>query len=187
MMRSSRLIAAGVLATTPMLALGQMTMLRPGVATPSPAALAAEVQPDGQMRYALGAGANFRSGTTANAASFNLGAESAVATTESRWRFAGKALWSRQASAGSNENLALVLVQESQHRWSRGTWLREKFSMFPALRAGDGLRSTLETGVAIATSPFFTISFGVLQRFDGNAAVPAGDPQFATTLAIRLP
>jgi hypothetical protein len=186
-MRSHRPLATAALAALPMLATAQVTMLRPGAAGPAPATLAAALKPDGQMRYALGAGASYLSATTANAASFNLGAESAVATTESRWRFGGKALWTRTVGETSNENLQLVLTQESQHRWSGGTWLREKLSVLPALRSGDGLRTTLETGVAIATSPFFSINLGVLQRYDGNAATKKSDPQFVTAIALKLP
>jgi hypothetical protein len=162
-------------------------MLRPGATSPSPATLAAVVKPDGQMRYALGAGASYLSATTANAATLNVGAESAVATTESRWRFGGKALWSRTVGETSNENVTLILVQESQHRWSGSTWLREKFSVFPGLRAGDTLHTTFETGLAITTLPFLSITVGVLQRYDGLAGIRTGEPAFTTAIAVRLP
>ena len=180
---SLRPLAACALVAMPILAHGQASMLRPGTTDLAPAPLAAALKPDGQMRYALGAGASYLSGTTANAATFNLGAESAVATTESRWRFGGKALWSRTAGETASENVTLVLSQESQHRWSGGTWLREKLSVLPGVRPGEGLRTTLETGVAIATSPFCNVNVGVLQRYDGNAAVK----QFVTAIALKLP
>jgi hypothetical protein len=180
---SSRSLVAFIAASMPMLALAQVTMLRPGDAGPAPAALAAALKPDGQMRYALGAGASYLSATSANAASLNLGAESVVATTDSRWRFGGKALWSRTVGETASENVTLVLSQESQHRWSGNTWLKEKLSVLPGIRGGEGLRTTLETGVAIATSPFCSVNFGVLQRYDGNAAVK----QFVTAIALKLP
>ncbi len=182
-----RSLAASALVALPLLAHGQLAMLRPGAATQAPATLAAPSKPDGLMRYALGAGASYLSATSANAATFNLGAESAVATTESRWRFGGKALWSRTVGETANDNVTLVLVQESHHRWSGGTWLTEKFSVLPGLRAGEALRTTLETGVAVATSPFFSINVGVLQRYDGNAAVRRSDPVFVTAIALKLP
>ena len=182
-----RSLAACALVAPPLLAHGQLAMLRPGAASPAPATVAAQLKPDGQMRYALGAGASYLSATSANAATFNLGAESAVATTESRWRFGGKALWSRTVGETASDNVTLVLVQESHHRWSGGTWLTEKFSVLPGLRAGEGLRTTLETGVAVATSPFFSIHVGVLQRYDGNAAVRRSDPVFVTAIALKLP
>jgi hypothetical protein len=180
---SSRSLIACFVASMPMLALGQVTMLRPGTAGPAPATLAAALKPDGQMRYAVGAGASYLSATTANAATFNFGAESAVATTDSRWRFGGKALWSRTVGETASENVTLVLSQESQHRWSGNTWLKEKLSVLPGLRAGEGLRTTLETGVAIATSPLCSVNVGVLQRYDGNATVK----QFVTAIALKLP
>jgi hypothetical protein len=184
---SLRLLAACALAATPVLALGQLSMLRPGVAGVSPSTVAAALQPDGQMRYALGAGASYLSGSSANAASFNLGAESAVATTDSRWRFGGKALWSRSVGETASENVTLVLAQESQHRWIGRTWLREKLSVFPGLRAGETLHTTFETGLAIASSPFVTINVGMLQRYDGLAGLRTCDPEFTTAIAVRLP
>ncbi len=182
-----RSLAACALVALPLLAHGQLAMLRPGAAGPAQTTVAAAVKPDGQMRYAIGAGASYLSATSANAATFNLGAESAVATTESRWRFGGKALWSRTVGETASDNVTLVLTQESHHRWSGSTWLMEKFSVLPGLRAGEGLRTTLETGVAVATSPFFSIHVGVLQRYDGNAAVRRSDPVFVTAIALKLP
>ena len=182
-----RSLAACALVVLPLLAHGQVAMLRPGAPGPGPTTLAAPLKPDGQMRYALGAGASYLSATSANAATLNLGAESAVATTESRWRFGGRALWSRTAGETASDNVTLVLSQESHHRWSGSTWLTEKFSVLPGLRAGEALRTTLETGVAIATSPFFSINVGVLQRYDVNAAVRRSDPVFVTAIALQLP
>ena len=80
-----------------------------------------------------------------------------------------------------------MLVQESQHRWSGSTWIRQKLSVFPPIRASDGLRTTFETGLAIATSPICNVNLGVLQRYDGNAAVKKSEPSFVTAIALRLP
>ncbi|MEO7115792.1 MAG: hypothetical protein ABIZ18_08020 [Caldimonas sp.] len=184
---SLRALAACAVLALPALASGQLAMLRPGAAGPGPATLSAAQEPDGRMRYALGAGATYSSATGANAASFNFGVESAVATTEARWRFGGKALWSRSVGEGGSEGVTLLLTQESQHRWSGRTWLREKFSVLPGLRAGESMRTTLETGLAIAASPFCSINLGVLQRYDGNAAAKNGDPEFVTAINLRLP
>ncbi len=183
----SRSIVACAAFALPMLASGQVAMLRPGAAGPGPATVAAALKPDGQMRYALGAGASYSSSTLASAASVNLGAESAVATTEARWRFGGKALWSRTVGEAGSEGVTLLLTQESQHRWNGRTWLREKLSVLPGLRAGESMRTTLETGLAIAASPLCSISLGVLQRYDGNAAAKNGDPEFVTAIHLRLP
>ncbi len=174
------IVACAALAL-PMLAIGQ-TMLRPDAAT-TLATTTAPLKADGQMRYALGGGASYLSATSTNAATFNLGAESAVGTTESRWRFGGKALWTRTVGETASENVTLVLSQESQHRWSGSTWLREKLSVFPGLRANEGMRTTMETGLAIQTSPLCSVNVGVLQRYDGNAAVK----QFVTAIALKLP
>ena len=122
---SLRLLAACALATAPMLALGQSRCCSRPACGRLALDVAAALRPDGQMRYALGAGANYASGTAATLASFNLGAESAVATTDSRWRFGGKALWARSVNeTASAETTTLLVIAETQHRWSSSTWLR---------------------------------------------------------------
>ncbi len=80
-----------------------------------------------------------------------------------------------------------MLVQESQPRWSGSTWVRHKISVFPPVRTSDGLRTTLETGLAIATSPICSVNAGVLQRHDGNAAGNKSEPTFETAIAVELP
>ncbi len=183
----SRPLVACAAVALPMLASAQVAMLRPGAAGPGPASIAAALKPDGQMRYALGAGASYSSSTGANAASVNFGAESAVATTDARWRFGGRALWTRTVGETGSEGMTVLLTQESQHRWRGRTWLREKFSVLPGLRAGESMRTTLETGLAIVASPFCRIDLGVLQRYDGYAAAKNGDPEFVTAINLRLP
>lgn len=180
----SRAIAAVVLAALPLLAGAQMTMLRPDTADlPSPTAA---LKPDGQIRYALGGSLAYLSRSSENSASVNLGADTAIATADSRWRLSGKALWSRTVGETAAESVTLWLVQESQHRWG-GVWLRQRVSVRPPLRASEALRTTLETGAEIATSPVCNVNVGVLQRYDAGAAVKMADPTFTTAISLRLP
>jgi len=66
----------------------------------------ATVKPDGEFRYALGAGASYQSGNT-NASSINLSADGVRATADDKWRFGGKALRSNSNGARSAENVSL--------------------------------------------------------------------------------
>jgi putative salt-induced outer membrane protein YdiY len=66
----------------------------------------ATVKPDGQFRYALGAGATRSSGNT-DASSVNITAEGVRATQDNKWRFGGKALRATSDGATTAENLGL--------------------------------------------------------------------------------
>ncbi|MEP6877146.1 MAG: DUF481 domain-containing protein, partial [Burkholderiales bacterium] len=66
----------------------------------------ATIKPDGEFRYALGAGASYASGNT-SAASVNLSGDGVKATADSKWQFGGKANWGRTDGVTTVENLAL--------------------------------------------------------------------------------
>jgi len=66
----------------------------------------ATVKPDGQFRYALGAGASRTSGNT-DASSVNITGDGVRATQDNKWRFGGKALRATSEGATTAENLAL--------------------------------------------------------------------------------
>ena len=168
---SCLLIAASLLAAAPALALAQ----------------SAPVKPDGSLRYALGGGGSYMSATTATAARAGVGGEGVVATLDNRWRFGGKALWSRTAvGETAAESFALQLEEESQHRWNDRTWFRQKLSLVPALRSGETARGILDTGIAMALSPFCNVSVGVTQHYEGGAGLRAGDTLFVTAIALKL-
>ena len=85
------LAAAAALAAAPLLALAQTQ---------------ATIKPDGQFRYALGAGASYASGNT-NASSANIAADGVRATSDSKWQFGGKALWGRTEGVTTAESTGL--------------------------------------------------------------------------------
>ena len=170
-----------------------MPPLRRSLATCALAALpalapaqTAPLKPDGSMRYALGVGGSYLSGTTATAATANIAGEGAIAGPDTRWRFGGKALWSRSGSETMSETVTVLLSEESQHRWRGSTWFRQKLSLFPALRAGESVRGTFDAGVAAALSPFCSINLGLTQRYDSNVGLRASDTQFVTAIAMKL-
>lgn len=86
--RSASLLAA-TLAMAPLLGHAQATLKR-----------------DGQFRYSLGAGASYSSGNT-SAASANLTADGVRATSGSKWRFGGNALYARSEGVRTAANVGL--------------------------------------------------------------------------------
>ncbi len=147
----------------------------------------APVKPDGTLRYALGGGGTYVSGTTLTAARAAVGGEGVIATLDNRWRFGGKALWSRTAAGETAaENLSVQLEEETQHRWNGKTWFRQKLSLFPALRAGETVHGIFDTGIAMAMSPFCNFSVGVTHHYEGGAGFHLGDTLFVTAIALKL-
>jgi putative salt-induced outer membrane protein len=66
----------------------------------------ATIKPDGQFRYALGAGASYASGNT-DSSSVNLSGDAVEATDTSKLQVTGKALWGRSEGVSTAENAAL--------------------------------------------------------------------------------
>ncbi|MEO6030636.1 MAG: DUF481 domain-containing protein, partial [Burkholderiaceae bacterium] len=87
----------------PAFCLSALLLAVPGLAL---AQAQATVKPDGQFRYALGAGVSYASGNT-DASSVNLSGDGVRATADSKWQFGGKALRSRTGGATTADSLAL--------------------------------------------------------------------------------
>jgi len=89
--------------TRPTLALASLLLTVPAL---SFAQAQATIKPDGQFRYAFGAGATYASGNTSTA-SVNLSGDCVKATSDSKWQFGGKANWCRNAGTTTVENIEL--------------------------------------------------------------------------------
>ncbi len=180
-----RFVFACAIAAVPALALGQPMLLAP--AAPAAVAISAPLKADGAVRYALGAGGNYASGTGATLASANVGGEGAIATADTRLRFGVKALWSRAINeTASAETTTLLVTAETQQRWGGSTWFRQKLSLFPALRAGDTAHGVLDAGLAIAMTPLCSFNLGLSQRYDSFAGLKAADTAVVTGIALKL-
>ncbi len=141
---------------------------------------------DGQLHYSLNGGGSYLSATTTTAARAGLGGEGTIATSDSRWRFGGEAVWSRSAGETAAESMTLLVSEELQHRCERGIWLRQKLSLFPALRAGESVRAGIDAGVSMAMNPLMSVNVGMTRSFDGNAPLKWSEAQFVTGIAIKL-
>ena len=131
-------------------------------ALPALAAAQATVKPDGEFRYAIGAGASYSSGNT-SAASANLGADGVRATADSKWRFGGKALWARTDGTTTAENFTLGTEydQDFSADWfgfGSADYLRDTFANISARYA---LHSGVGRHLIKADATTFDISGGV--------------------------
>jgi len=105
-------------------------------AAPGLASAQATVKRDGEFRYALGAGASYSSGNT-DAASVNLNGEVVRATSDSKWRLGGKALWARDSGTRTAENLALGTqydqdINPTYFGFGSADFLRDRFANIAA-------------------------------------------------------
>ena len=238
-------------------------------AVPGLALAQATVKPDGQFRYALGAGASYSSGNT-EAASANLNAEGVRATQDSKWRFGAKALWARDDGRTTAENVLVgtqydqdftpvwfgygsaeflrdefaniaarwsthggigyhavksealtwdvsaglgyahdryvdpadvrgrlreqygraevVFAEESSHKLTGTTSLRQKFSVFPALSSSGGFRTVFDAGLAVAMTPLLSLTVGLTHRYDSDPGVglKKNDALFVTGIQLKI-
>jgi putative salt-induced outer membrane protein len=109
------LALACALSAAPVLVLAQVT---------------ATVKPDGEFRYAFGAGASYAAGNTSSS-SVNLAGDGVRATAGNKWQFGGHALWGRTEGVTTAENLALGTQydQDISGPWfgfGKGDYLRDK-------------------------------------------------------------
>ncbi len=109
---------------------------------PALASAQATVKPDGQLRYALGAGASYSSGNT-SAASANVAADGVRATDDNKWVFGGKALWSRADGSTTASNVALATQYDQNFTpvwfgFGSADYLHDQFANLSARYAAHG-------------------------------------------------
>lgn len=122
----------------------------------------ATVKPDGQFRYALGAGGSYASGNT-QASSVNFAAEAVEATADSKLQFDGRALWSRSNGqrTAANAEATAQYNRDLTPRWFE-------------LATGDALRDEL-ANLSLRSSVFGGFGRHVVKsdpfNFDLSAAL----------------
>ncbi len=84
--------------------------------------------------------------------------------------------------------LELVLAEESSHKLTDTTSLRQKFTLFPDLRDSGKYRAVLDTGLTVAMTPTLNLSAGLSYRYDNDPGgnLKKGDAMFVTGLSIRI-
>ncbi|MDQ6685066.1 MAG: DUF481 domain-containing protein [Pseudomonadota bacterium] len=112
---------------------------------PMAASAEATVKPDGEFRYALGAGASYSAGNTSDA-SVNLEGDGVRATADSKWRFGAKGLWTRSQGTTTAEMITAGTQYERDltplwFGFGNADYLRDKFANIASrysLHAGAG-------------------------------------------------
>lgn len=84
--------------------------------------------------------------------------------------------------------IELVLAEESSHRLTDTTSLRQKFTLYPNLRDSGKYRAVLDTGLTVAMTPTINLSAGLSYRYDSDPGthLEKGDAMFVTGVSLRF-
>ena len=84
--------------------------------------------------------------------------------------------------------LELVLAEESSHKLTDTTQLRQKFTLYPNLRDSSKYRAVLDTGLTVAMTQTINLSAGLSVRYDSDPGrnLKKGDAMFVTGVSMRI-
>ncbi len=84
--------------------------------------------------------------------------------------------------------LELMLTEESSHKLTRTTSLRQKVSLYTDLHDRGKYRAVLDTGLTVAMTPAINLSLGLSYRYDNDpgTALKKGDAMFVTGVSLRF-
>lgn len=84
--------------------------------------------------------------------------------------------------------LELVLAEESSHKLTETTSLRQKFSLYPDLRDSGKYRAVLDTGLTVAMTEAINLSAGLSYRYDSDPGtnLKKADTMFVTGVSLRF-
>ncbi|MDP3254020.1 MAG: DUF481 domain-containing protein [Hydrogenophaga sp.] len=84
--------------------------------------------------------------------------------------------------------LELVLAEESSHKLTETTSLRQKFTLYPDLRDSGKYRAVLDTGLTVAMTQALNLSAGFSYRYDSDpgTGLEKGDAMFVTGVSLRF-
>ena len=82
----------------------------------------------------------------------------------------------------------LVLAEESSHRLTQTTHLRQKFTLYPNLRDSGKYRAVLDTGLTVEMTPALNLSAGLSYRYDSDPGtnLEKGDAMLVTGVSLRF-
>jgi putative salt-induced outer membrane protein len=84
--------------------------------------------------------------------------------------------------------LEALVAEESTHQWTQSTSIRQKLSLFPALRSGGGYRGVFDSGLAVSMTPTLSLTVGLSYRYDSDPGVglKKGDALFVTGISVKI-
>ncbi|MCW5653954.1 DUF481 domain-containing protein [Hydrogenophaga sp.] len=92
------------------------------------------------------------------------------------------------AVRGTYGRMELVLSEESSHKLTDTTSLRQKFALYPDLRDRGKYRAVLDTGLTVAMTQAVNLTMGLSYRYDSDpgGTLRKGDAMFVTGVSLRL-
>ena len=84
--------------------------------------------------------------------------------------------------------MELVLSEESSHKITDSTSLRQKFSLFPDLRESGKYRAVLDVGLTVAMTQTVNLTAGLNYRYDSDPGtnLKKTDAMFVTGVSMRF-
>jgi putative salt-induced outer membrane protein len=84
--------------------------------------------------------------------------------------------------------MELVLAEESSHKLTDTTQLRQKFTLYPDLRDSGKYRAVLDTALTVAMTQTINLSAGLSYRYDSDPGtnLKKGDAMFVTGVSLRF-
>lgn len=84
--------------------------------------------------------------------------------------------------------MELVLSEESSHKLTDSTSLRQKFSLFPDLRESGKYRAVLDVGLTVAMTQTVNLTAGLNYRYDSDPGtnLKKTDAVFVTGVSMRF-
>jgi putative salt-induced outer membrane protein len=81
-----------------------------------------------------------------------------------------------------------LLVEESSHKLTANTSLRQKLSIFPNLQDRGEARAVFDAGLSVAMTTTLSVTAGLTHRYDSNPGIGLvkGDTLFVTGLQFKL-
>jgi putative salt-induced outer membrane protein len=81
-----------------------------------------------------------------------------------------------------------LLAEESTHKLTGTTSLRQKFTYFPNLQRSGDARAVFDAGLSVSMTPTLALTAGITYRYDTNPGVGLvkGDTLFVTGIQVKL-
>jgi putative salt-induced outer membrane protein len=81
-----------------------------------------------------------------------------------------------------------LIAEESSHRFTPTTSLKQKLSVFPNLQQSGEARAVFDSGLSVAMTSTLSLTAGLSYRYDSNPGIglKKGDALFVTGLAVKI-
>jgi putative salt-induced outer membrane protein len=87
-----------------------------------------------------------------------------------------------------NDHAELLLAEESNNKLSDSTTFKQKLTVYPNLRDGDGIRTVFDAGLSVAMTKQLALTATLSHRYDSKPGEGLGknDTLFVTGVSLRF-